>query len=280
MLAVKRFRASHGPVAFVGEGRSDRPRGALRGRRVRQALARPDARPTACRSSVETFDDVVRALETLEHLPGAVAPCFLSRMDPPPPPPRRPDPRPATREDVAAMPRAHRRVQARPGRGGRGRSRRRRDVVQAGRVRPARDCLLVHDGDELVGWAEVHKHQAEADVRPSHRGRGIGSRAPGVDGGPGGRDRRARGHADGDRREPGGRRALPRPRLRARRDGVAPADPVRGRRLRHRRRRRASAIARTARVKTTRPPTGSSRTPSTSGGSEHVRRSRSGARCG
>lgn len=39
---------------------------------------------------------------------------------------------------------------------------------------PARDCVLVHDGDELVGWAEVHRTRAEADVRPSHRGRGIG----------------------------------------------------------------------------------------------------------
>ena len=40
---------------------------------------------------------------------------------------------------------------------------------------PARDCLLVHEGDPLVGRAEVHGTRAEADVRPSHRGRGIGS---------------------------------------------------------------------------------------------------------
>ncbi len=40
---------------------------------------------------------------------------------------------------------------------------------------PGRDCLLVHDGSLLVGWAEVHGTRAEAGVRPSHRGRGIGS---------------------------------------------------------------------------------------------------------
>ena len=40
---------------------------------------------------------------------------------------------------------------------------------------PALDCVLVHDGDKLVGWAEVHRTRAEADVRPGHRGRGIGA---------------------------------------------------------------------------------------------------------
>ena len=39
---------------------------------------------------------------------------------------------------------------------------------------PGRDCVLVLEGDELVGWAEVHKERAEADVHPNHRGRGIG----------------------------------------------------------------------------------------------------------
>ena len=38
-----------------------------------------------------------------------------------------------------------------------------------------RDCVLVFDGDEAVAWANVHKERAEADVRPSHQGRGIGS---------------------------------------------------------------------------------------------------------
>jgi len=38
-----------------------------------------------------------------------------------------------------------------------------------------RDCVLVLDGQELVGWAEVHRTRAEADVRPSHRGRTIGA---------------------------------------------------------------------------------------------------------
>ena len=40
---------------------------------------------------------------------------------------------------------------------------------------PALDCVLVFDGDELVGWAEVHDTRGEADTRPSHRGRGIGT---------------------------------------------------------------------------------------------------------
>ena len=39
----------------------------------------------------------------------------------------------------------------------------------------ARDCVLVFDGDEAVAWADVHKERPEADVRPSHRGRGIGT---------------------------------------------------------------------------------------------------------
>ncbi len=40
---------------------------------------------------------------------------------------------------------------------------------------PARDCVLVLDGAELVGWADIHGGRAEADVRPSHRGRGLGT---------------------------------------------------------------------------------------------------------
>ena len=38
----------------------------------------------------------------------------------------------------------------------------------------ARDCRIVLEGDALVGWADVHGTRAEADVRPSHRGRGLG----------------------------------------------------------------------------------------------------------
>ncbi|HSD48292.1 MAG TPA: GNAT family N-acetyltransferase [Actinomycetota bacterium] len=40
---------------------------------------------------------------------------------------------------------------------------------------PALDCVLVHEGDRLVGWAEVCGTRAEADTRPSDRGRGIGT---------------------------------------------------------------------------------------------------------
>jgi 2,3-diketo-5-methylthio-1-phosphopentane phosphatase len=75
MLAVQRFRASHGPVAFVGEGQSDRY-GALYADVV---FAKLSLVPICEADGVpflrwETFDDVVRALETLERLPGAVAP--------------------------------------------------------------------------------------------------------------------------------------------------------------------------------------------------------------
>jgi mycothiol synthase len=40
---------------------------------------------------------------------------------------------------------------------------------------PARDTLLVFDEDDLVGWAELYRKRAEAGVRPSHLGMGIGS---------------------------------------------------------------------------------------------------------
>lgn len=40
---------------------------------------------------------------------------------------------------------------------------------------PRRDCVLLLEGDALVGWAEVHHTRAEADVAPSHRGRGLGA---------------------------------------------------------------------------------------------------------
>jgi GNAT superfamily N-acetyltransferase len=40
---------------------------------------------------------------------------------------------------------------------------------------PSEDSLLILDADRAVAWAEVYQNRAEADVRPSHRGRGIGS---------------------------------------------------------------------------------------------------------
>jgi mycothiol synthase len=40
---------------------------------------------------------------------------------------------------------------------------------------PAFDSLLVFDGGTPVAWAEVYRGRAEADVLPSHRGRGLGS---------------------------------------------------------------------------------------------------------
>ncbi len=54
-----------------------------------------------------------------------------------------------------------------------------RDDVEMGFGRagfaPGDDSLLAFDGDELVAWAEVYQDRAEADVRPSRRGEGIGS---------------------------------------------------------------------------------------------------------
>jgi ribosomal protein S18 acetylase RimI-like enzyme len=40
---------------------------------------------------------------------------------------------------------------------------------------PAEDTLLAFDGEVLVAWGELYGRRAEADVRPSHRGQGIGS---------------------------------------------------------------------------------------------------------
>src|SRR2546430_10472060 len=54
------------------------------------------------------------------------------------------------------------------------------DDIVADLARPAldlaRDTVLVHDAaGDLVAWAQVFKgKRGEADVRPDHRGRGIG----------------------------------------------------------------------------------------------------------
>ena len=40
---------------------------------------------------------------------------------------------------------------------------------------PAIDAVVAFDGDQPVAWAELYRQRAEADVRPSHRGRGIGA---------------------------------------------------------------------------------------------------------
>lgn len=40
---------------------------------------------------------------------------------------------------------------------------------------PALDRVLVHEGGRLIGWADVDRERAEADVHPSHRGRGLGT---------------------------------------------------------------------------------------------------------
>lgn len=40
---------------------------------------------------------------------------------------------------------------------------------------PAADAVLVLDGDDPVAWADAYREKAEVDVRPSHRGRGLGA---------------------------------------------------------------------------------------------------------
>ncbi len=74
MLAAQRARASHGAIAFVGEGQSDRY-GALYSDIV---FAKKDLVPICERDGVpylpwETFDDVRGALEEIEELPGPLA---------------------------------------------------------------------------------------------------------------------------------------------------------------------------------------------------------------
>jgi 2-hydroxy-3-keto-5-methylthiopentenyl-1-phosphate phosphatase len=75
MLSTTGFRDAHGPVAFVGEGLSDRY-GAL----YADVVFAKDVLVDLCeRDGVpylpwETFDDVRAALETIRELPGPIAP--------------------------------------------------------------------------------------------------------------------------------------------------------------------------------------------------------------
>jgi len=75
MLAVLRARERHGAVAFVGEGQSDRY-GAL----YSDVVFAKDALVSICEADGvpflhwKSFDDVRRALETMEELPGPVEP--------------------------------------------------------------------------------------------------------------------------------------------------------------------------------------------------------------
>ena len=73
MLAARRLRDAHGPIAFVGEGQSDRY-GAL----YSDVVFAKDALVQICEQDGvpyrpwDTFDDVRGALETIETLPGPV----------------------------------------------------------------------------------------------------------------------------------------------------------------------------------------------------------------
>jgi len=75
MLAAQRLREQHGPVAFVGEGQSDRY-GAL----YSDIVFAKDALVAICEldgvpyGAWETFDDVRDALEAAVDLPGPLAP--------------------------------------------------------------------------------------------------------------------------------------------------------------------------------------------------------------
>jgi 2,3-diketo-5-methylthio-1-phosphopentane phosphatase len=75
MLAARRLRERHGPVAFVGEGQSDRY-GALYSDMVfaKDALVQICEQDGVPYRAWETFDDVRGALEAAEDLPDAVAP--------------------------------------------------------------------------------------------------------------------------------------------------------------------------------------------------------------
>ena len=75
MQAVQRYRGLHGAVAFIGEGASDRF-GAL----YADIVFAKDLLPSFCRADGvpflewTDFDDVRRALESADDLPGPVAP--------------------------------------------------------------------------------------------------------------------------------------------------------------------------------------------------------------
>ena len=75
MLAAQRLRERHGPIAFVGEGQSDRY-GAL----YSDIVFAKDALVEICEQdgvpyrAWETFDDVRETLESVDTLPGAIGP--------------------------------------------------------------------------------------------------------------------------------------------------------------------------------------------------------------
>ncbi len=77
MLAVRVYQRSHGPVAFVGEGQSDRY-GAL----YADVVFAKDWLVESCRRDGvpflpwESFEDVVAALEAMDAPPGPVAPAL------------------------------------------------------------------------------------------------------------------------------------------------------------------------------------------------------------
>ena len=83
MQAVQRYRAAHGPVAFVGEGQTDRY-GAL----YADLVFAKDALPAYCEQDGvpyikwNDFDDIRDALERLRAVPGPVAPTMCPGWTP------------------------------------------------------------------------------------------------------------------------------------------------------------------------------------------------------
>ncbi|HKE53262.1 MAG TPA: hypothetical protein VKC55_00650, partial [Actinomycetota bacterium] len=75
MLVARRLRAAHGPIAFVGEGQSDRY-GALYSDIVfaKDALVKICEQDDVPYLPWDTFDDVRNALETHGSLPGPADP--------------------------------------------------------------------------------------------------------------------------------------------------------------------------------------------------------------
>ena len=75
MLAAQRLRERHGPIAFVGEGQSDRY-----GAQYSDIVFAKDALVEICQQdgvpyrAWETFDDVRETLESVDTLPGAIGP--------------------------------------------------------------------------------------------------------------------------------------------------------------------------------------------------------------
>jgi 2-hydroxy-3-keto-5-methylthiopentenyl-1-phosphate phosphatase len=178
MLAARRLRDAHGPIAFVGEGQVRSLRRPVLGRRVRQGRARADL--PAGRRAVSAVGHVRRrpgrarddrdaprsgrwrAMPGVEDGMNLDLPPGLTS-------------RPATAADTRAILEliATCEVDA----DGVAEVDEARHHVAFGRrgFDPALDSQLVFEDGELVGWADLYRSHGEGDVLPTHRSRGIGT---------------------------------------------------------------------------------------------------------